>query len=164
MKDLIPAMFDCRLLMGTTSVRITEQYTVAQHTARLPFVVVCLNFKGCPYISKWVLATDLWLSARQLHHHFWLSSSFFHCPGWTDQTLSLNFAGELKKALLVILRRAVGEWLLADNAGYHTAGVCKASGKLLVPNKVKPSMCEESLSLSLKDNVWQTTIISHTGH
>ena len=44
-----------------------------------------------------------------------------------------------------------------DNAGYHTAGVFKASGvviKSLVPNKVKASMCKQSLSLSLKDNVW----------
>ena len=41
--------------------------------------------------------------------------------------------------------------MLTDNAGYHTAGGCKASGKLLGPNKVKASMCEQSLSLSLKD-------------
>ena len=52
-----------------------------------------------------------------------------------------------------ILRRAVGEWLLTDDAGYYTAGFCKASSKLLGPNKVKASMSEPSLSLALKDNV-----------
>ncbi len=61
----------------------------------------------------------------------------------------LNFAGELKQALMVILRRAVGEWLLTDNASYHTAKVCKVSGKLLRPNKVKVSMCKQLLSLYL---------------
>ena len=87
-------------------------------------------------------------------------------PGWTcdwDFTVLhlcsyrhclLNFAGELKWALPVSLRRVVGEWLLTDNAAYHTAVVCKASGKSLRPNKVKASMCKQSLSLPLKDNVW----------
>ena len=52
----------------------------------------------------------------------------------------------------MIVRRAVLEWLLTDNAGYHTAGVGKASSKSLGPNKVKVSMCKQSFSLAIKDN------------
>ncbi len=51
-------------------------------------------------------------------------------------------------ALQEIFRRAMGRVI-----AYRQCGVCKASGKSLGPNTVKASMCEQSLSLSLKDNV-----------
>ena len=44
--------------------------------------------------------------------------------------------------------------MLAENAFYYTAGVRKASGKSLRPNKVRACMYEQSLSLALKDNNW----------
>ncbi len=62
-------------------------------------------------------------------------------------TLSFKFCGGVRISFVM------GERLLTNNAGYHTGGVCKASGKSLRQNKVKASMCKQLLSLSLKDNV-----------
>ena len=68
-------------------------------------------------------------------------------------TLSFKFCRRVKISSPGGLQESCGR-VIAYRQCTQLEYVLKASGKSLRPNKVKASMCEQSLSLALKDNVW----------